>query len=229
MQALTLYYHPLASYCHKVLIALYEHGIEFEPRIINLGDAQQRAELCAIWPFGKFPVVRDHSRQRDLAESTIIVEYIDRHFSAGRSLIPGDWQAALEVRLWDRICDNYVQGPMQEIVSDRLRGTHGDLSGARSTLTTAYRMIDRQVATRCWLAGDEFTLADCAAAPALFYAATLEPFPGDAAGLHQYFERLVTRPSFQRVIAEARPYFAFYPFVDAIPDRFRSASSVKEK
>lgn len=223
MQALTLYYHPLSSYCHKVLIALYEHGIEFEPRIIDLGDAQQRAELRAIWPLGKFPVIRDHSRQRDLAESTIIVEYINRHFSGGRSLIPGDWEGALEVRLWDRICDNYVQGPLQEIVGDRLRGTQGDMTGARATLTTAYRMIDRQVATRSWLAGEEFTLADCAAAPALFYASTLEPFPDDAAGLHRYFERLVARPSFQRVIAEAEPYFSLYPFAEAILDRFRSA------
>ena len=132
------------------------------------------------------------------------------------------------MRLWDRVCDNYVQGPMQEIVSDRLRGAHGDLSGARATLATAYRMIDRQVANRCWLAGDEFSLADCAAAPALFFASTIEPFPADAASLHQYFERLVTRPSFRRVIDEARPYIHLYPFADAIPGRFRSAGTVKE-
>ena len=227
MRALTLYYHPLASYCHKALIALYEHGIEFEPRIIDLGDARQRDELRAISPLGKFPVIRDHSRQRDLAESTIIVEYIDRHFSGGRQLIPEDWEAALDVRLWDRICDNYVQSPMQEIVGDRLRGTRGDMAGARATLATAYRMIDRQVAARTWLAGDEFTLADCAAAPALFFASTIEPFPGDAASLHQYFERLVTRPSFRRVIDEARPYFHLYPFADAIPSRFRVAGTVE--
>jgi glutathione S-transferase len=221
MQALTLYYHPLASYCHKALIALYEHGIDFEPRIINLGDAEQRAELRAIWPFGKFPVVRDHSRQRDLAEATIIIEYLDHHYAGRTPLIPGELDAALEVRLWDRICDNYVQGPMQEIVGDRLRGAQGDMTGARGTLATAYRMIDRQVASRTWLAGDEFTLADCAAAPALFFASTIEQFPGDATDLHRYFERLVTRPSFRRVIDEARPYFHLYPFADAIPSRFR--------
>jgi glutathione S-transferase len=98
------------------------------------------------------------------------------------------------------------------------------MTGARATLATAYRMIDRQVATRTWLAGEEFTLADCAAAPALFFASTLEPLPGDATGLHRYFERLVTRPSFRRVIDEAQPYFHLYPFADAIPDRFRLAS-----
>ena len=224
MQALTLYYHPLSSYCHKVLIALYERGIEFEPRVIDLGDAQQRAELRAIWPFGKFPVIRDHSRQRDLAEATIIIEYLDHHFAGGRPLIPGDREAALAVRLWDRICDNYIQGPLQEIVGDHLRGTHGDMTGARATLATAYAMIDRQVTSSTWLAGEEFTLADCAAAPGLFYTSTLQPFPDEATGLKLYFERLVTRPSIRRVIAEARPYFSLYPFADAIPDRFRSAS-----
>jgi glutathione S-transferase len=227
MQTLTLYYHPLSSYCHKALIALYEHGIEFEPRIINLGDAGQRAELCAIWPFGKFPVIRDHSRQRDVAEATIIIEYLEHHFAGRPQLIPVNWEAALDVRLWDRICDNYVQGPLQEIVGDQLRGAHGDMTGARATLATAYRMIDRQVATRTWLAGEEFTLADCAAAPALFYASTLQPFPDDAIGLHRYFERLVARPSFRRVIDEARPYFHLYPFADAIPGCFRVAGTVE--
>jgi glutathione S-transferase len=228
MQTLTLYYHPLSSYCHKVLIALYEHGIEFEPRIINLGDAEQRAELCAIWPFGKFPVIRDRSRQRDVAEATIAIEYLEHHFAGRPQLIPVNWEAALDVRLWDRICDNYVQGPLQEIVGDHLRGAHGDMAGARATLTTAYAMIDRQVATRTWLAGEEFTLADCAAAPALFYASTLQPFPDNATGLHRYFERLVARPSFRRVIDEARPYFHLYPFADAIPGRFRVAGTVEE-
>jgi glutathione S-transferase len=228
MPALTLYYHPLSSYCHKALIALYEHDIDFEPRIIDLGDVQQRDELRAIWPLGKFPVIRDHSRGHDLAEATIIIEYLDHHFTDRRPLIPGDWAAALAVRLWDRVCDNYIQGPMQEIVSDRLRGAHGDLSGALSTLATAYAMVDRQVAARTWLAGEEFTLADCAAAPALFYASTLQPFPDGATGLRRYFERLVTRPSFRRVIDEARPYFHLYPFADEIPSRFRSAGAVKE-
>ena len=215
----TLYFHPLASYCWKVLIALYEHGTPFEQRIIDLGDAANRAELSALWPFCKFPVLRvdDHT----VAESSIIVEYLDRHHAGQRPLFPKDANAALEVRFWDRVIDNYVQNPMQEIVLDRLRGAHGDLSGAHRTMTTAYEMADKRLASSRWIVGDEFCAADCAAAPALFYAVTLQPFPSQCAHLSAYFERLVQRPSVQRTIEEAKPYFKDYPFENAIPTRFR--------
>ena len=222
--ALTLYYHPLASYCHKVLIALYERGLEFERRIIDLGDASDRAELAAIWPPAKFPVLRDRACGRDLAESTIIVEYLDRCGGSSRPLIPADPDAALEARLWDRVCDNHVQGPVQELVRDRLTGANGDMAAARSLLATAYGMLERQLASGLWLAGAEFSLADCAAAPALFYASTLVPFAEQQHNLRRYFERLVTRPSVRRVIEEAEPYFEHYPFAEAIPERFRRAA-----
>lgn len=223
---LTLYYHPLASFCHKVLIALYEQGIDFEKRVINLGDDAERAELQAIWPFAKFPVLRDHDRKRDLPETSIIIEYLDRYFPAERKLIPVDWDEALNVRLWDRIFDNYVQGPMQQIVVDRMLGAQGDLTKERATLQTAYGMIDRHMASRTWVSSHGFSMADCAAAPALFYASTLEPFPEHCGHLLAYFERLVERPSVRRVIAEAEPYFPLYPFVEAIPERFRDRPAV---
>lgn len=218
--SLTLYYHPLASFCHKVLIALYENGIEFERRVIDLADAADRAELQAIWPIGKFPVIRDHARQRDLPESTVIIEYLDRFYPGEHPLIPGDWEAALEVRLWDRFFDNYLQVPIQQIVGDRLRGAKGDLTKERSTLKTAYDMLERRMASRTWVASQDFSMADCAAAPALFYASTLQPFPDEFSHLSAYFDRLTQRPSFQRVIDEARPCFSLYPFADAIPTRF---------
>jgi glutathione S-transferase len=218
---LTLYYHPLASFCHKVLVALYEHGVEFEKRIVDLAKDSDRAELQAIWPFGKFPVLRDHARQRDVPETTIIIEYLDRFFAGERALIPPDWEDALEVRLWDRIFDNYVQGPMQQIVADRIRNARGDLSGERATLQTAYAMIDRRMASRTWIAPPGFSMADCAAAPALFYAETVLPFPHDFTHLRAYYDRLMERPSFRRVLEEAKPWFALYPFADAIPQRFR--------
>ena len=219
--SLTLYYHPLASFCHKVLIALYENGTEFERRIIDLGNEMDRAELQALWPFCKFPVIRDHAHKRDLAETTVIIEYLDRFFGGERPLIPGDWDDALEVRLWDRLFDNYVQGPMTQIVSDRIRGAEGDMTSQRATLATAYDMIDRRMASRTWVSGQQFSMADCAAAPALFYASTLQPFPDAFSHLSAYFDRLTERPSFKRVIDEARPYFSLYPFADAIPKRFR--------
>ena len=218
---LTLYFHPLSSYCHKVLIALYEHDIEFEKKIIDLGNEADRAELQALWPLVKFPVIRDHTRQRDVAESSIIIEYLD-HFHARRHrLIPDDWEAAWEVRLWDRFFDLHVQGPMNQIVLDRLRSANGDLTRERAALTAAYGMLDRQLASRMWATGDEFSMADCAACPALFYADTLVPFADDYPHLNAYFERLITRPSFQRVIDEARPWFSIYPFADGIAQRFR--------
>ncbi|MGE7955397.1 glutathione S-transferase family protein [Pseudomonas sp. NPDC089530] len=218
---LTLYFHPLSSFCHKVLIALYEYGIDVEKRIIDLSDEADRAELRSLWPIGKFPVIRDHDRQRDVPESSVIIEYLD-HFHGGRQrLIPGDWDSALEVRLWDRFFDLHVQGPLQQIVADRLHGTHADLAPQRTALLTAYHLLEQHMASRIWAAGADFSLADCAATPALFYASTLVAFPDDHRHLGAYFERLVQRPSVQRVIAEAKPYFAWYPFAEAIPQRFR--------
>ena len=219
--SLTLYYHPLASFCWKVLVALYENDVPFERRIINLGDAADKAALEQLWPFAKFPVIRDHERNRDIAETSIIIEYLQR-FSAGRTaLIPSDWDDALEVRLWDRILDNYVQGPMQQIVADRMRNTNLDLTRERATLATAYRMLERQLASGTWISRQGFSMADCAAAPALFYASTLEAIPAELARLREYTDRLFARASFQRVLEEARPFFEYYPFADQIPARFR--------
>jgi glutathione S-transferase len=219
--ALTLYYHPLASFCHKVLIALYEHGVDFERRIIDLGNAADRAELQALWPLVKFPVIRDHARGRDLPETSIIIEYLDHYHGGEGRLIPSDWEQALEVRLWDRFFDNHVQGPMQEIVANTFRAAQRDLAPERAALATAYRMLDSRMAARTWAAGDAFSMADCAAAPALFYASTLVPFGSDCAHLIGYFERLMARPSVRRVMDETKPYFGMYPFADAIPQRFR--------
>lgn len=214
--SLTLYYHPLSSYCHKVLIALYEAGTAFNARLIDLGDAADREVLRSHWPLCKFPVLHDSEHGRSLPESSAIIEYLDHYYPGEKPLIPTDWNAALEVRLWDRIFDNYVQTPMQQIVGDRLRQAHADLSAQRALLEAAYGVIDRQVASRAWAAHEEFTLADCAAAPALFYANTLQPLPTSLEHLRSYFARLMERPSVRRVIEEARPYFHLYPFADAL-------------
>ncbi|OLF52955.1 glutathione S-transferase family protein [Pseudomonas chlororaphis] len=218
---LTLYFHPLASFCHKVLIALYEQRVEFEKQIVDLSNPTERAALQRRWPIGKFPVLRDHERQRDVPESSVIVEYLDHFHGGPQPLIPGDWDSALEVRLWDRFFDHYLQGPVQQIVADRLFAAHADLTQQRALLLTAYAMLERQLASRTWVASPQFSLADCAAAPALFYARTLVAFPEDCRHLPAYFERLVQRPSFRRVIEEAKPYFAGYPFAEAIEQRFR--------
>jgi glutathione S-transferase len=218
--SLTLFYHPLASYCHKVLIALYENDTAFERRIIDLGDDKDKADLLALWPIGKFPVIRDHDRKRDVAETTIIIEYLDHFHPGARPLIPREWEDALLTRQWDRFFDNYLQGPLQRIVADHLRGGKGDGGNERAMLETAYAMIDQRMADRTWIAGQGFGMAECAAAPALFYCSTVHPLPQSHGHLRAYFDRLMERTSVQRVIEEAKPYFLHYPFAEAIPKRF---------
>lgn len=224
--SLTLYYHPLASFCHKVLVALYESAAPFQGRIIDLGNAADRAELTALWPLGKFPVLVDEARQRTLPESTVILEYLCQHVAGCAELLPHDAELCLEVRLWDRVFDAYVQGPMQKIVGDLLRPAgERDPRGvaeARATLGIAYDMLERQLAPGAWAVGDRFTMADCAAMPALFYASIVEPFPPAHSRLAEYFERLMGRPSVRRTLDEARPYFPLFPFKDAIPARFQA-------
>ncbi|WP_426102530.1 glutathione S-transferase family protein [Massilia sp. TSP1-1-2] len=217
----TLYYHPLASYCHKVLVALYELGTAFEPRLIDLGNDADRAALRALWPMMKFPVLNEHARGRTVAESSVIIEYLDHHHAAPHILIPRQWEAALDVCLWDRVFDHHVQGPMQEIVLDRLRAAGGDLPAQRAALGSAYHMIDERMAGRTWVGADAFSMADCAAAPALFYAGTVQPFPDACVQLRAYFDRLMARPSVARVLEQAKPYFGMYPFAEAIPGAFR--------
>ena len=218
---LTLYYHPLSSYCHKVLVALYERGVDFDKRLINLGDVADRAELAAIWPLVKFPVLRDARRGRDVAETSVIIEYLDRHFAGRRKMLPENWDDALDVRLWDRVFDNYVPAPLQAIVSERIHGANANMNEQRAMIPTAYRMIEARVAGRVWAGGGAFSMADCAAAPALFYASTVMAFPPECTHLAAYFERLVARPSVTRVLEEAKPYLSMYPFAEQVPARFR--------
>jgi len=222
--ALVLYQHPLASFCHKVLIALYENGTPFENRFVDLADEQSSADLLRFWPVGKIPILRDETRDSTIPETSIIIEYLDQHYPGPRPLLPVDAAARLDVRLWDRFYDLYVSVPMQKIVTDQLRpGGKNDAHGvadARAMLDTAYAMIDRQLAGKSWATGEAFSLADCAAAPALFFAGIVHPFPANLRNLSAYFKRLEHRPCFARALAEARPYFHFFPMRDLIPERF---------
>ena len=224
--SLTLYFHPLASFCHKVLVALYESEIPFQGRIIDLGNASDRAEMNALWPVGKFPVLRDDLRRRTVPESTVIIEYLCQHFAGAADLLPHNADVRLDVRLWDRVFDSYVQTPMQKIVADHLRpeGEHDwrGVADARAMLLATYDMLERQLAPGAWAVGERFTMADCAAMPALFYASILEPLPKGHTRLADYFDRLMNRPSVRRTLDEARPYFPMFPFKDAIPARFLS-------
>jgi len=213
--ALRLYYHPFSSFCQKVLIALYENGTAFEPEVVDLGNPDSRAAFAAVWPLAKFPVLRDEARGLTIPESTTIIEYLALHHAGATPLIPADADAALQARIWDRFHDNYIEHPMQKIVADRLRPAdrrdpHG-VTEARALLNTAYGILETETARKTWAAGESFTLADCAAAPGLFYAELVHPFADRYPRLGAYFERLMARPSFARVVEEARPYRHFFP------------------
>ncbi|MBB3355935.1 glutathione S-transferase family protein [Rhizobium lentis] len=226
--SLVLYGHPLASFCHKVLIALYENTTPFENRLVDLSDEASRADLFRFWPIGKMPLLRDEARDSTIPETTIIIEYLDHYYPGPVRLVPLEIDRALQVRLWDRFFDQYVQVPMQTLVSHRRRseGTADEIeiAACKATLTTAYAMIEKQLGERPWITGDAFTMADCAAAPALFYAETLVPFSQEQPNLGAYYNRLLARPSFATALEEARPYFKFYPYQDRLPARFRDAA-----
>lgn len=223
--SLILYQHPLASFCHKVLMALYENGTPFESRIIDLGNEESRASLLRLWPIGKFPVLRDEALDSTVPETSIIIEYLDRHYPGSTALLPRDPTDALCVRLWDRFFDLYVQQPMQAIVADKNRPEDArdpqSVEQAQTLLRTAYGMIEQQLGEKLWISGDALTMADCAAAPALFYAETLMPFDEQHIRLKQYYRRLLDRPSFVRVLEEAKPYFHLYPYHEKLPAQFR--------
>lgn len=221
---LTLYIHPLASFCHKVLIAFYESGVDFRSETVDLSDPESASDLTAKWPVGKIPVLHDEALGQIVPETSIIIEYVDRHYPGSVRLLPDDADERLEARLWDRFFDLYVSAPMQKIVTDRLRPDDGrdaiGVADARRTLDTAYQMIDGRMKERRWAAGDGFSIADCAAAPGLFYAAIVHPFAETHTGLSAYFERLLERPSMQRTLDDARPFFSMFPYRDAMPERF---------
>jgi glutathione S-transferase len=213
--SLTLYLHPLASYCWKVLIALYENDTPFRPHIVDLADPTARAALEALWPFARFPVLRDETRDRTIPESTIIIEYLALHHPGPVPLLPADPDAARDVRLADRFYDIYVHEPMQTIVGDRLRqagarDAHG-VARARALLDVAYGKIERDMADRRWAVGEAFTMADCAAAPALHYANRVHPLGERHPRAVAYLRRLEARPAFARVRAEAAPYDHLFP------------------
>jgi glutathione S-transferase len=210
---LVLHQHPFAAYCQKVLIALYELELPFTSHQVD--GVEGREALAALWPMASIPVLRDEDTDLTLPESTTIIEYLDGLAGRGR-LIPGDAAQALQVRLWDRFFDGHVSTPMQKIVGDSLRpegrtDPHG-VADARAELDTAYGVLDGQVAERPWAAGSTFSLADCAAAPALFYLRAVHRWDEAAhPNIARYYRDLVARPSVGRVIEEARPLRALFP------------------
>lgn len=212
-----LYAHPFSSYCQKVLTALYENGTPFEYRVLDSPESMR--ELAALWPLRRFPVLVDDGRT--IVEATTIIEHLGLYHGGPVKLLPDDPHRALEVRMLDRFFDNYVSTPQQKIVFDRLRAegerdSYG-VAEARAMLDTAYAWLERRMEARAWAAGDAFSLADCGAAPFLFYADWTHPLGDRFPNVTAYRRRLLARPSFARAVDEARPYRPLFPL--GAPDR----------
>lgn len=212
---LRLYFHPLSSFCQKVLVALYENDTPFDPEIVDFGNEASRAAFLKVWPIGRFPVLRDTTADRTIPESSIIIEYLAQHHPGRTLLVPADPDLARRTRLQDRFYDLYVNVPMQKVVTDRLRPPgKSDPYGveqAKALLQTALGMIEQDMAAKTWSMGDHFTMADCAAAPAMFYANIVSPFGGTHPKAAAYLDRLMKRPSVARVVEEAKPYLSLMP------------------
>jgi glutathione S-transferase len=216
---LALYGHPFSSYTQKVLIALYEMALPFDYKVIGPDAPEVAAEWLRLWPLRKFPVLVDDGRT--VTESSIMIEHLQLAHPAAPTLLPADPLAALEVRFLDRFFDNHVMTPMQHAVNGALTGIEArrreNLAQSAERLDLAYAWLETRLAGRAWAAGADFTLADCAAAPSLFYADWTHPIGKEFRTLRAYRARLLARPSFARAVEEARPYRPLFPL--GAPDR----------
>lgn len=214
----TLFVHPFSSYCWKALIAFYEREAPFARRLLDPSDPTAFQEMAALWPAAKFPLLVDGDQV--IPEASIIIEHMDRRHPGPPPMVPTDPEAALEARLMDRIFDLHVQTPMQRIVGDAMlpegERQASAVADARARLERIYGWLETRMTGREWATG-RFGLADCAAAPALFYADWIHPIPEALGALRAFRARLLARPSVARVVDEARPYRALFPL--GAPDR----------
>lgn len=212
---LVLHGHPLSSFVQKTTMAFYENDTPFELKFLDLGNDDARAAFRALWPIGKMPVLYDDARDHTVPEASIIIEYLAQHYPGRVELVPKDPDLARQVRFRDRFFDLYVAVPMQKIVTDRIRpaGKHDPhgVDEARALLKTAIDMVDEDIRGRSWAMGEAFTMADCAAAPALSYANRVMPFAETHLDAHAYLERLRQRPSFARALKDAASYESMFP------------------
>lgn len=211
--SLSLYGHPFSSYTQKVLIAMYENEIRFDFRHLGPDTPEHTQEWLARWPLRKFPLLVDDGRS--IVETSIIIEYLQLTHPGPVRLLPAEPLVALDVRFLDRFFDLHVMSPVQHAVTGALSGDpakrEDGLRFASEKLELAYAWLEQQLAGKTWAAGEAFTLADCAAAPSLFYADWTHPIAEAFPVLRAYRRRLLARPSFRRAVEEARPYRPLFP------------------
>ncbi len=218
--SLILYGHPFSSYTWKALIALYEKELPFEFRIIDEEHPENGAALKTHWPLGKFPVLEDGDKV--LIESSIIIEHLDIKYPSSTRLIPADPAAALEVRFMDHVFDNHVMNMMQATVAEHIPFLTPSpdphrIERAKAALTTIYGWLDAKLPESGWACDGDFSMADCAAAPSLFYADWVREIPDTLPRLKSYRAHLLARPSVMRAVDGGRPYRHFFPL--GAPDR----------
>jgi glutathione S-transferase len=217
---LQVYGHPFASFYWKVLIALYERSIPFEFLMVDPEHPENGAAITRLAPTGQFPVLVDGDRV--VIESAAIIEYLDLHHGSAPPIVPADAKRAIEARQMDSVFDDYVQSPLTRMVLNEIREPEKRdalaVQEARSTLDRSYAWLDRWMESRQFAANEEFSLADCAAAPALFYAHWGYPIPAEHASLHRYRRMLLARPSIARVVEEARPWRPIFPLKTYAPE-----------
>ncbi|WP_271893558.1 glutathione S-transferase family protein [Candidatus Phyllobacterium onerii] len=213
--SLRLYYHPLSSFCMKVLTALYEKDLPFKKEVVDFMDPVASASFTEIWPIRQFPVLRDEARGKTIPESSLIIEYLDQHYPGKTQMLPADIELAFRARQLDRFFDLHVQVPMQKIVTDNFRPEgQNDAFGVnecKKKLAVAYGILEKELANTVWATGDHYTMADCAASPALFYANLTVPLGAEHPNVSRYLDKLTNRPSFARAVEEAQPYFHMRP------------------
>jgi glutathione S-transferase len=216
---LELFAHPFSSYCQKALIAFYENDIPFTFRTLSPDEPANGEEFARLWPIKRFPILVEDGRT--ILEATSIIEHLAVHHPGPVKLIPEDPAAAVEVRMLDRVFDNYLMTPQGKCVFNAIRAEADrdpyGVAEARAMLDTAYAWLDQRMAGREWAVGKTFSLADCAAAPSLFYADWTHAIPAELTNLHAYRARLLARPSFARAVDGGRPYRHFFPL--GAPDR----------
>jgi glutathione S-transferase len=221
---LTLHYHPLSSHCWKLLIALAENGAPHDLQLVNLGDPAARTAYAALWPTAKIPLLVDGDRV--VPETSIQMEYLDHAYPGATRLLPGDFDSQLQVRLWDRLFDQYVMDPMQRYIAQVLRPPEARdtqaMAAHEAALGQAYDLIEARRGDSTWAVGESFSMADCSAAPALFYATVIRPLGAEHTRLAAYHERLLARPSVWAAIVQARPWFPYYPLRERLSARFLS-------
>ncbi|QGZ95506.1 glutathione S-transferase family protein [Terricaulis silvestris] len=208
---LTLYGHPISSYTWKVLIALYENGTPFESVTV---DQNTYADFIAKWPMGKFPILLDSDRKQMVTETSVIIEYLDAYYPGRTRFVPKHLDTALEVRRWDRVFD-HLGNTMTKIVTDNIRpDSQRDPYGveeAKRIVRGIYTVIEAQVGDRDFIVGNTVTLADCSAAPSLWYGTRNAPLDGGFPRIAAYLERLKAWPAFARAVKESEPLFHIYP------------------